>query len=319
MYAGFPLDEVTRASCPVPNCVGALRVVGSPAAHIHDGHARCSVCRSRHSIEEGVLRLLDRGELDEESIHELETRDIQATQSSDFDAEDLDWHQMELVPTMRACEPVAARTVLELGAGTGRYSVRLAASAKALVAVDFSIRSLQVLAKRLDPKWNVALVQADCTRVKLAPRQFDLALCTLVSNLPNEPSRRRLFRIASKALREGGRFVFSTHHFSASARWRREPRSGYYRKGGIYRHLFSISEIKNELRDYFNVVTCHPIRIPIPFAGRLRVGVAASRLAEHVWPLNRLGELLLVTAREPRPTGRAPAEDVVPLRADALE
>src|SRR5256885_17206768 len=52
---------------------------------------------------------------------------------------------MEMRPTMAALAPLRDRVVLELGAGTGRYTVELASESRAVLAVHFSAHSLETL------------------------------------------------------------------------------------------------------------------------------------------------------------------------------
>ena len=169
-----------------------------------------------------------------------------------------------------------------------------------VVAVDFSWDSLQNLAQRAQPDWELGLVWADCTRVHLEPGAFDLVASTLVSNLPTAQHRAAMMRVAAEALKPEGKFVFGTHHYGIRSRLRGEPRSGYYREAAIYRYLFSRKEIEAETRPFFGEVDSHPIRIAIPLAGRMHLPVVRiSRMTERVPLINQFGELLLVTARRP--------------------
>jgi SAM-dependent methyltransferase len=217
----------------------------------------------------------------------------------DHSWEQSEWVRMEMVPTLQASAPLQGVRVLELGAGTGRYSVPMARQGAQLLAADFSFGALRALADRIEPGWQVGLIEADCAQLRIRPASFDLVASTLISNLPTAPHRHSVYRLAAAALREGGRFVFSAHHHSWRSRWSGEAQSGHYKPGGIYRYLFRRREICREVRQHFGSVACRPVQIHVPLSGRLGLMYRASRLAERIWPLNRLGELLLVAARRP--------------------
>jgi SAM-dependent methyltransferase len=204
-----------------------------------------------------------------------------------------------MVPTLKASAPLPGALVLELGAGTGRYSVPMAGQGARLLAVDFSFHSLRSLAQRVEAGWEIGLVEADCTALRVQPERFDLVASTLVSNLPTADHRSAIYRLAATALRPGGKFVFSAHHFGWRLRWRGLSQAGQYKPGGIYRYLFRHREIRGEVKQHFAQVECRPVQIHVPLLGRSRLRYHASRLAERVWPLNRLGDLLLVAARKP--------------------
>jgi hypothetical protein len=116
-----------------------------------------------------------------------------------------------------------------------------------------------------------------------------------------------MMRVAATAIEPDGRFVFHTHHYDARSRLRRVPRAGHYREGGIFRYLFDRAEIVAETRPYFDAVSCRPIQIALPLAGRLRLPLLRlSRAAERIPLVNQLGALLLVIARRPRPVPQPP-------------
>lgn len=296
-YRGFPAAALRRVLCVQPGCEGALRI-DAPDACVMQAAVRCERCGHGYRIEAGILRLLDPQGLHAESDHERHRRDEQA-QGIDHAWEATDWGLMEIHPTLNASEPLRQAQVLELGAGTGRYSVRMAERGATLTAVDFSFHALRALAERVQAGWDIALIEGDCTTLRVPRGAFDLVASTLVSNLPTPAHREALYRLAAQALREGGKFVFSTHHFSWRKRWRGEPQSGHYRAGGIYRYLFTQHEIRREVARHFRDVACRPMQIHVPGSGKLKVRVPASRAAEWIWPLNCLGELLLVAARKP--------------------
>lgn len=266
---------------------------------IQQGVLRCDECHTLYPIERGIVGLLDSSILDQESRHERTLRD--QLSPVDDDAWELSsWSCMEITSTLEALSPLNGATVLELGCGGGRYTARMADQPRALLAVDFSRAALNKLASRIVPHWNIGLVHADCTRLVLKQKSFDRILSTLVSNLPSPAHRRAMYRLAAGALASGGRFVFSTHHYTFVDRLRRETQSGRYDAGGIFRYLFHRRELCEEAAEYFRGVQCRPIQMLIPFADRLgSTVVTLSRIAERIPLVNQLGQLLLVSATRP--------------------
>ena len=309
---GFPAELLRLVRCAQDD--GELDGSRQPA-EIVDATVHCRLCRHGYRIDGGILRLLDHWEPDPESAHEARLRDSIAGNGDyvpQFRATraDRQFDRMEMRPTLAALAPLRDQVVLELGAGTGRYTVELTQESRATLAVDFSARSLETLAAKLsNPQLpagaRVGLVQADVTRLCLAPRAFDRILSTLVSNLPTRAHRAAMYGLAAGALRDDGVFVFSAHHHGLRQRLRHEPVDGRYSQGGIYRRLLSKREILDELGPYFGQASCRPIQVALPFTYRwpgfpLQ---AVSRLAERAPLIKQLGFLLLATARRPTDVG----------------
>ncbi|HEY8038630.1 MAG TPA: class I SAM-dependent methyltransferase, partial [Polyangiaceae bacterium] len=238
MVAGFPVALLELVRCTDDG--GALAAPpGAPAAGVVvDGVVRCARCRREYPVRAGILRLLDQTALDGESAHELRLREAAADGYDEDMSRVRQFDVMERLPTLAALEPLRDSVVLELGCGTGRFTVELARACRTLLAVDFSGASLAVLAAKLGDAGMVGLVQADVTRLAVAPGAFDRVASTLVSNLPTRAHREAMLRLAAGALRETGTFVFSTHHYGVRERLRRLARDGRYDAGGIYRRLF---------------------------------------------------------------------------------
>jgi SAM-dependent methyltransferase len=298
MYRGFPVEMVALLRCP-SDARELVPEGGTAAPYLVRATLRCLGCGAEYPIEDGIVRLLEGVSLDTESRNEQAQRDAGAV-GLDPSWETSAWNELEIVPTLEASEPLAGALVLELGAGTGRYTVPMNRRGAAILAVDFSARSLENLASRVQASWRIGLVQADCTRLGLAARQFDLVASTLVSNLPTEEHRAAVFALAARACKSEGKFVFSVHHFGVRSRLRGEPASGYYREAPIYRRLFRPREIEEETRRVFADVEIRPIQIAVPVLGRLPFPVVSiSRLLERVPVINALAELLLLVAHRP--------------------
>jgi len=169
-----------------------------------------------------------------------------------------------------------------------------------LMALDFSMESLRLLAQRLPAGMNVGLVQADVTRQCVAPRCFDRVLSTLVSNLPSREHRLAMLGAAAEALKDTGSFVFSAHHQNLTNRLLGRPPAGRYPDCGIFRYYMRREEILRESGVYFRRVLCRPVRIDVPlirWTGISAMGI--SRTLEWFPVLRQLGDLLLVKVTDP--------------------
>ncbi len=110
--------------------------------------------------------------------------------------------------TLAALQPARGETILDAGCGTGRHLTAMAAAGCRPVGLDFSFNMLR-RARRKNPRLRVA--QADLgERLPLRPGRFDAAVCALVGEHLRDLGH--LFRELWKALRPGGRLVFSVFH-----------------------------------------------------------------------------------------------------------
>jgi len=233
-----------------------------------------------------------------ESDHERLLRDAEAVKSPEPS-----WSTpadvMEMDATLEALELTEGQRVLELGPGRGRFTRRLQDLATTVVGVDISLESLKVAHLHVDPE-RVALVHADATAPVGAPAAFDRILGTLASNLPDRVSRITSYRVASRALKDDGKFVFSTHYYGIRARLDREPKEGRYVAGGIYRSLLTRAEVIEEIKPFFARVTVRPICVVLPLTARLGLPLPAlDKIARRVPLLRAFGTLLLVEAEAP--------------------
>ncbi len=301
MYQGFPKQMISLLACP--HGCGGLRLqqeVQSNDRGIMDGILVCAGNAHQFAISDGVVRMLEAVQLDAESENERRERDKGAA-GLDPGWEESPFNQSEVQSTLDASEPLRGSLVLELGAGTGRYTVPMAKRGASILAVDMSGGSLANLAARLHADWQVGLVQADCTKPMTIARAFDLIASTLMSNIPTRPQRLQVMKVAADAVKPGGKFVFGTHYFGLGSWLRGEKKSGYYREAPIFRYMYRRGEIKRETRQFFDAVDCWPVRIRFPFAGRLGdKWVTVSRKLEHVPAINQFGDLLVVIAEKPR-------------------
>ncbi len=104
---------------------------------------------------------------------------------------------------------VIGRDVLEIGCGTGRHTVRLAAQGNRVTALDLSPGMLAVARGKLKDRPDVRLIEADIT-VDDIPGTFDAALSALViEHIADLP---RFFVRVAAALTPGGELFVSNLH-----------------------------------------------------------------------------------------------------------
>jgi len=110
--------------------------------------------------------------------------------------------------TFSALAPRPGERVLDAGCGTGAHLGRLSATRSRGVGLDVS-RGMLGVARRNAP--GAALAQADlCREFPVRPGAFDALLSSLVSEHLTDLGR--FFSECFRALRRGGRFVFSAFH-----------------------------------------------------------------------------------------------------------
>ena len=299
----FPLEllhlvRCTRDGAPLLAPAGPVREFAGGWGILH-GHVHCTACGHEFPVREGILDMMGDAAPEGEAAHEQALRDEHAARLDPTTTwYDNEHHRMEMGPTLDAVDVTPDCTVLELGAGDGRYTTRLAGSCHALIAADFSRKSLQVLGARLAGQPAVVgRVLADVTTLKVKRNAFDRVFSTLTSNLPTAEHRDALYRLASHAVRRRGRFIFSAHYHGVRERLRGEPKAGYYKNGGIFRYNFTLGDCHRETGRHFADVHARPIHVYLPLAGKLGIpGVVQSRLGERLPVLRHWGMIVICTA-----------------------
>ena len=309
MIQGFPYQLISELRCTHDGASLQLDQkcqMSEDGTCVRHGTLSCTDCSASFAINDGILDMLDADALDVESRHEKQLRNETASSQQVTGPA---WYEneqnlSEIIPTLEALSVNSGMTMLELGCGDGRYTVQLAGMCKWIVALDFSVESLRILAQRCKNLKNVVLVLGDISSVKVGSAHFDRVFSTLASNLPTREHRQTMYHLATQALKPDGRFVFSAHHHGPRQRLSGEEKSGRYTHGGIYRYNFTVSECNAEVRPYFKFVITRPIQIHLPFARKLPLSIVdQSRFLERIPLLNHFGNLILCTAEHPLCSG----------------
>jgi SAM-dependent methyltransferase len=128
------------------------------------------------------------------------------------------WHDVECgayradLPLWRELADRTGGPVLDVGAGSGRVALDLAAAGHAVTALDVDPELLAALAERAEAAGlRVPTVIADAARFDLGPARFGLVIVPMqtVQLLPGRAARLGLLRAARRHLRAGGRVALA--------------------------------------------------------------------------------------------------------------
>jgi ubiquinone/menaquinone biosynthesis C-methylase UbiE len=216
----------------------------------------CPICARRYPVDSGIPRLLpdpDSLPLEEarEKAQEREQRDAEAAVYDRLAALRL-LSLAELPVTLRRLAPEARHTVVEVGSGTGRFTAPLAARAGHVVALDHSFQSLLVARRKLPPRSDVLLVQADASYLPLRSGAVDRVLsCQMLEHLPTDESRKRAVMEMARVLRPEGRLVVSAYYHSPATRMLGQKQG--HHSGRIFFRRFTPAEFRALLAPEFAV------------------------------------------------------------------
>jgi SAM-dependent methyltransferase len=307
MVNQFPRDMVPLLRCNIDSGELALaEEVRSDADGVWDAVLRCKACGAEFRIEDGIARLLpDR--LTPEDQHEMSIRDTidyDCTNPSSFVPPAEGWRsllsdRLEVPEHLDELETLPTSTVVELACGDGRFTSLIAKTGARILAVDFSINALRLLACRLPGGAKVGRVHADINQLHLASRAFDRALT--LTPLDSRDERMNMYRTIAYALKDDGRYVGSFEHDDLNRRLLGLPLMRRYSKDGILIEHLTTKRMRLEAAPYFSKLCVRPIRPRVPFVAKLPPGLAFPllRLVAALPFVRHFGELLLLTAQDP--------------------
>ncbi|MEM7158991.1 MAG: class I SAM-dependent methyltransferase [Myxococcota bacterium] len=127
-----------------------------------------------------------------------------------YDAYDNPLIALEEPVVTALCGDVTGRRIADIGCGTGRHALRLAAAGAEVTAVDFSSGMMDALKAKGLPS-GLRLVEHDLrTGIPLPSDHFDLALSCLV--LEHVPDLRATIAELGRICRPGGRVIVTDLH-----------------------------------------------------------------------------------------------------------
>ena len=303
----FPREMVPLLRCN--NDAGELAIATELKcndAGVLDAVLRCRICGAEVRIVDGIARLLP-DQLSSEDRHEMSIRnaiDYDENNQGPFVPPPDGWRStlsdmLEVPEHLNELKSSGADIVLELACGDGRFTALVAQSGARILAVDFSINALHLLAHRLPSGAQVGRVQADINHLQVASRSFDRALS--LTPLDSRDERMAMYRMIAAALKDDGRYVASAEHDDLNRRLLGLPLLRRYSRGGILIEHVSAKTMRREAAPYFSEVRIRPIRPRVPLIGRLprRFALPMLRLIAAIPVTRQFGELLLLTARCP--------------------
>jgi SAM-dependent methyltransferase len=307
MVQQFPRDMVSLLRCN--NDAGELAIAKEfrgGGDGILNAVLSCQTCGAEYGIEDGIALLLPH-RLRPEDKHEMSIRDAidyDCTNPGPFVPPTEGWRSvlsdmLEVPPHLNEIQSSAANTVLELACGDGRFTTIIAETGARILAVDFSINALRLLAHRLPSGARVGRVQADINQLHVASRAFDRALT--LTPLDSRDERMTMYRTIAHALTDDGRYIGSVEHDDLNRRLLGLPLARRYSTGGILIEHLTTETMRREAAPYFSKLRIRPIRPRVPFIAKLPRGLAflILRLIAALPIFRQFGELLLLSAQGP--------------------
>jgi len=265
---------------------------------IFSGKLKCPQCARIYSVDGGILNCLsEQSEMEALMKDEVIARDQEATA---YDKRLSTRYYKEIPSTLSSLGDLAGKKILEYGCGTGRLTIEMAPKARAILATDFSLKSLQILAKKLDNYKNIGLVLSDAVQFKTKEKYFDLVTSfQFLEHVPSQKQRVVWLGLAQNSLKVGGKFVSTVYHYDWRKKRVKQSQDGKH-GSGIFFHYFDQKEFSDYISQYFKVKDIHPIDITLPLESRLSLPAKFSGkisiFFERIPAVNKLGHLLIVKA-----------------------
>ncbi|MBI2472867.1 MAG: class I SAM-dependent methyltransferase [Planctomycetes bacterium] len=189
--------------------------------------------------------------------------------------------------------------VLDAGSGTGRISRSVASRVQRLVCVDFSVKSLSILRRKLslDPCIRAHCIVADLSNLPLLEIRFDKIVSVgVIQHIPSQNKRLVILQTLHNLLKEDGSLVFTVFRWGGAVR---ENKEGYYVEK-LYRYAFEADEIKALVKEAgFASVCVRPLIVQHLRLRRFgRWTTYLDRILARFLNPKRFGLFLLVTARK---------------------
>lgn len=142
--------------------------------------------------------------------------------------------------------------VLELGAGTGRTTTRLARAGATVIACDISTASLAINRAKCAAISGAVVHYIVCDACYLPVREGSISKAVSAQTLEHIPTpveRQHWVDEAYRALQPGGRFTFTAYNYPWTHRRRHATQEGYHGKD-LYFYRFQQRELRNMLHRY---------------------------------------------------------------------
>lgn len=209
----------------------------------------CRDCSASYEVEDGIIKMPGGQSADSDEANAKFCEQL----ARDEQADDYDrmlglrlFGLLEVPWTRRLSDLNHNDTLVEVGCGTGRMTVKFAPLVSRVIAIDFSLQSLQRCRAKLERAaiTNAVLVQADATNIPVKSIVADRVLsCQVLEHLPTPSARERMVAELGRVCKQSGQVVLSAYKHSIITKLigRKEGEHG----GGIYYYRFA----KHELRE----------------------------------------------------------------------
>ncbi|HTZ30623.1 MAG TPA: class I SAM-dependent methyltransferase [Streptosporangiaceae bacterium] len=191
---------------------------------------------------------------------------------------DLDWEGLWTRPFLGQLQEAGARTVLELGCGTGNDAARLADAGFSVTAIDLSAEAIGQARRRFGPKARFAV--ADMTqRLPFPDGDFDAVMSNVAMHMFPDDVTRAVFAEVRRLVRPGGLFLFHVNTLKdrplrARGLPARELAQDYVvEESGQTMHFFSEAYLRELLGEWQELDLS-----PVPILDR-----ETGELYKHVW------------------------------------
>lgn len=291
-------DVLSWLCCPIDHS-GDLRFEATKTIdrEVVSGSIRCNHCSAVFPISNGIPLLMSLQNLAPAArgprMLERRARD---DDSNRYDESLSPSHNaIEVRAIVSALRPTRGETVIDLGAGTGRLTLPLARRGAKVVAVDLSLRSLEINRQKCEEAGlgdQVVHVMADACHLPIRTSSIEkLGSGMLLEHITPAQERKRCVEEIHRVLRPGGRMAITAYNYSWSLRRRRAPREGSH-NGDLYFYRFEGAELAGLLTHFRNPRVSGILNLP----KRLAVP-ALDRVVRALPPLAvQSGELLFAVA-----------------------
>ncbi len=250
LYCAAIQKYVEEAPISHEDCVGCSRL------DVIEGQLICGHCGSSFEIINGIPSMVhetSQVETAEDRVNkdnEIKARDDQAYSYDGLRMLKV-MSKLEIPKVVRLLDVSQKDLVVELGAGTGRITSRIASMVSEVVALDFSIKSLK-RAQINCPAENIHWLHADINHVPLRNHVADSAFsCQVFEHLPGNTLRNMAVDEAARVIKSAGTFVISVYRDSWV--WRLFGEKEGFHPGGIYYYRLNEDEFKSLLTRQFEI------------------------------------------------------------------
>ena len=100
-----------------------------------------------------------------------------------------------------------SKKVLEIGAGTGRFSIEVARQGGTVFALDFAFSMLTTIRTKSHNQSNIKVIQANAERLPFQSDTFDICIC--INAFSHMPNNDLVMNEVYRVLKKDGQFIFN--------------------------------------------------------------------------------------------------------------